>query len=109
MSGDDDEAVEEARRELLQLYTEHAPEKLSEIPTLLERYSGREGKLVGAVRKKYSLKVHIDRIEPRSSEEPKARPKTVNVEDLMGADEDESDVEWTNDHLPNQEDMSIYF
>ena len=41
------------RRELEEIYSQHAPERLKNINALLSKYRGREDKLLAMVRKKY--------------------------------------------------------
>jgi hypothetical protein len=38
------------------IYREHAPEKQSSVPALLEKYSGREAELLETIRAKYGIK-----------------------------------------------------
>ena len=47
-------SAENVRRELLELYNEHAPEKVNDVGVLLEKYRGQETKLLEAARRKYA-------------------------------------------------------
>ena len=42
-------------QQLEQLYREHCPEKMANVPVLLERYQGREHELLEKARAKYGL------------------------------------------------------
>lgn len=50
-------SVAAAKKRIIAVYNEHAPERLPMVDGLLAKYSGREAKLVSAVESKYTTKV----------------------------------------------------
>mmetsp|Transcript_37715 Transcript_37715/g.87108 ORF Transcript_37715/g.87108 Transcript_37715/m.87108 type:complete len:1671 (+) Transcript_37715:82-5094(+) len=58
--GEDEKVdVDEWRERITKLYREFNPEKLSEVPSLLEKYKGNEKTLYIAIKKKYKVKKEV--------------------------------------------------
>lgn len=101
-----DESLVEA---LKQIYCQHAPEKEKDLPLLLQKYSGREKKLLEAVQRKY-LQSAGQRVEPEASPVIKTGGGTsVNVVDDFMADDGTDEPFVCSDPYWEEEDISMYF
>jgi hypothetical protein len=73
-AADQSSTVESIRLELEQLYTQHCPDKLTNIPALMLEYEGREQELLVKVKRKYvqSSTVESPRLEKTKDPNPQA-------------------------------------
>eukprot|EP00978_Attheya_sp_CCMP212_P042274 scaffold255063_cov54-Attheya_sp.AAC.2 len=107
----DEKVRNEMYQDLFSLYKTHNPTKVSEVPDLLKKYHGREQALIHAVRRKYLVKAPVKPRSPAADVPSNGQKIKINVQDLLGVD-DEEQTEELNTVPPNHyemEDISSYF
>ena len=93
---DEDDEVTIITKKILAIYKAHLPDKISDIPLIMEKYEGKESKLLKAVLKKYGLTeapdisgISLSELEEAKAEEDSGEDDEEDEEDEDGEEDDD--------------------